>query len=221
MGPKTSAMPAPAIKICGINTAMALEAAILARAGYAGFNFFPPSPRFLATADAAALGARSDARIARVGVFVDAVDAAIAEAVAAARLDAIQLHGAESPERAGQLKAQFGLPVWKVIPVAGQADVARASTFTGAADFILFDAKTPKGATLTGGMGLSFDWDLLAGWKGALPWGLAGGLTPDNVAEAVRLTGAPLVDTSSGVESAPGVKDVDKIAAFCKAARNT
>ena len=212
-------MPAPAIKICGITGAEALDAAIHARADYVGFNFFPPSPRYLATADAAALGARAEGRITRIGVFVDAADAAIAEAIAATKLDAIQLHGAESPERAGLLKAQFGLPVWKVVSVASPTDVARASAFAGAADFILFDAKTPKGAALTGGMGLSFDWILLAGWKGALPWGLAGGLTPANVAEAARLTSAPLVDTSSGVESAPGVKDVDKIAAFCKAAR--
>jgi phosphoribosylanthranilate isomerase len=212
-------MPAPAIKICGITTAGALDAAIKARADFAGFNFFPPSPRFLTQPDAAKLSARADGRIARIGVFVDAADSLIAEAITAARLDAIQLHGAESAERAGQLRAQFGLPVWKVISVASSADIQRAAAFVGATDFILFDAKTPKGASLTGGMGLSFDWSLLAGWKGALPWGLAGGLTPDNVAQAARLTGAPLVDTSSGVESAPGVKDVDKIAAFCKAAR--
>ena len=214
-------MPAPAIKICGITSAEALDAAILAHADYAGFNFFPPSPRFVATSDAAVLAARAQGRIERVGVFVDAADSVIADAVGAARLDAIQLHGAETPERAGQLKALFGLPVWKVISVASPADIARAQQFIGAADFILFDAKTPRGAMLTGGMGLSFDWALLSTWKGALPWGLAGGLKPDNVGEAARLTGASLVDTSSGVESAPGVKDMDKIAAFCKAARNT
>jgi phosphoribosylanthranilate isomerase len=132
----------------------------------------------------------------------------------------LQLHGAESPERAAQLKAQFALPVWKVISVAAQGDVARAMLYDGAADLILFDAKTPKGAALTGGMGLSFDWSLVAGWKSPLAWGLAGGLTADNVAKAIRRTGAPLVDTSSGVESAQGVKDVDMIAAFCKAARS-
>ena len=214
-------MPALAIKICGIKTPEALDAAILARADFAGFNFFPTSPRHLTLPDAAALAARAEGRITRVGVFVDAGDAAIAEAVAAASLDAIQLHGAESPARAAQLKAQFGLPVWKALTVATKADVARAGTFAGAADLILFDAKTPKGSALPGGMGLSFDWSLVAGWKGPVAWGLAGGLTPENVAEAIRLTGAPLVDTSSGVESAPGVKDVDKIAAFCKAARRS
>ena len=214
-------MPAPAIKICGITTPTALDAAIKARADYAGFVFFPPSPRNLSMSDAAELGARADSRIARVGLFVDASDAAIAEAVTAARLGALQLHGTESPERAAQLKAQFGLPVWKAQCVATQSDVARADAYAGAADLILFDARTPKGTALPGGMGLSFDWSLVANWKGPMAWGLAGGLTPDNVAEAIRLTGAPLVDTSSGVESAPGVKDVDKIAAFCKAARNT
>jgi phosphoribosylanthranilate isomerase len=154
-----------------------------------------------------------------VGVFVDADDSLYAEAVAAGRLDVLQLHGEEPPERAGQIRARFGLPVWKVLSVASQDDVARAKAYAGAADVILFDARTPKGAALPGGMGLSFDWSLVANWKGPLPWGLAGGLTPGNVAEAVRLTGAPLVDTSSGVESAPGLKDVDKIATFCKAAR--
>jgi phosphoribosylanthranilate isomerase len=213
-------MPAPRIKLCGLNTPEALDAAIAARADYAGFMFYPPSPRYVSPTDAAVLGARAVGRIARVGVFVNADDAACSEAIAAARLDVLQLHGQESPERAAQLKAQFGLPVWKVLSVSTQADIARAATYAGAADFILFDAKTPKG-TLPGGMGLAFDWSLLAGWQGALPWGLAGGLTPANVAEAIRTTCAPLVDSSSGIESAPGIKDVDRIAAFCKAARST
>ena len=211
-------MPVPAIKICGITTAPALDAAIAARAEHIGFNFYPPSPRFLSPADARALGDRADRRIGKVGVFVDASDAAIAAAIAAAGLDAVQLHGEESPARAAQVRAQFGLPVWKALSVASASDVARAGDYAGAADLVLFDAKTPKGAALTGGMGLSFDWGLLAAWNGPMAWGLAGGLTPANVAEAARATGAPLVDTSSGVESAPGVKDVDKIAAFCKAA---
>jgi phosphoribosylanthranilate isomerase len=211
-------MPAPAIKLCGLNTAEALDAAIRARADYVGFNFFPPSPRYVGFAEAAALGARAEGRTTRVGVFVDADDAAIAEAATAARLDALQLHGSETPERAAQVKARFGLPVWKVLSVAGAEDVQRAAVYASAADFILFDAKTPKG-TLPGGMGLVFDWSLLAGWKGPLAWGLAGGLTPANVAEAARMTGAPLVDTSSGIESAPGVKDADRIAEFCRAVR--
>ena len=212
-------MTAPAIKICGLNTPAALDAAIAARAEYGGFVFFPPSPRNVSPADAAALGARAAGRIARVGLFVDADDALIAEAVAAAGLEVLQLHGKESPERAAQLRAGFGLPVWKALAVAGASDIAGAARYAGAADLVLFDAKTPKGA-LPGGMGLSFDWNLLANWRGPLAWGLAGGLNPGNVAEAVRQTGAPLVDTSSGVESAPGVKGVDKIAAFCQAARS-
>jgi phosphoribosylanthranilate isomerase len=212
-------MSAPAIKICGISTPEALGAAIRARADHAGFVFFEKSPRHVGMDRAADLAERAQGRISRVGLFVDASDAMIAEAVAAARLDVLQLHGNETPDRAGQLRARFGLPVWKALSVASTDDVARASAYAGAADMILFDAKTPKG-TLPGGMGLAFDWSLVAQWKGPLAWGLAGGLTPDNVAKAARLTGAPLVDTSSGVESAPGVKDVDRIAAFCKAARN-
>ena len=211
-------MSGPSIKICGISTPATLDAAIAARADYVGLTFVPPSPRYLKPNAAAGLTARATGRIGKVGLFVDASDGAIAEAVAAARLDALQLHGNETPERAAELRARYALPVWKVIAVASAADIARADAYAGAADLILFDAKTPKGA-LPGGMGLVFDWALLSAYRGALPWGLAGGLTADNVAEAVRLTRAPLVDTSSGVESAPGVKDVDKIAAFCKAAR--
>ena len=212
-------MPAPAIKICGINAPAALDAAIASRADFAGFVFFPPSPRHLSLTDATALAARADGRIKRVGLFVDADDRAIAEAIAAARLEVLQLHGKEVPERAAQLRAQFGLPVWKALPVASKDDIQRASAYDDAVDLILFDAKTPKGS-LPGGMGLSFDWNLVAGWKSSVTWGLAGGLTPGNVAEALRLTGAPLVDTSSGVESAPGVKNASLISAFCTAARS-
>ena len=212
-------MTQAAIKICGLTTAETLDAAIKARADYVGFNFYPPSPRFLSLRDAPAMAARAEGRIARVGLFVDANDEAIAEALAAARLDALQLHGSETPERAAQLKARFGLPVWKALSIASETDVVRARAYAGAADFILFDAKTPKG-TLPGGMGLAFDWTLVANWKGPVAWGLAGGLTPDNVAAAIRQTGAPLVDTSSGVESAPGIKDGDRIAAFCEAVRS-
>ncbi len=207
------------IKICGLTEPVTLEAAIAGRADFAGFNFCPPSPRFLALAQARALGERAGGRIGRVGLFVDADPAIIADAVAAAGLDALQLHGDESAEMVAALRQQHGLPVWKVIPVAGRADLARADRYAGAADLILLDAKTPKGA-LAGGLGLRFDWALLAGWNPPAAWGLAGGLNPGNVAEAIRITGAPLVDAASGVESAPGVKDVDKIAAFCKAARH-
>lgn len=207
------------IKICGVKTPDALEAAIAARADYVGFNFFPPSPRYVSPREVAPLAERAGSRIVKVGVFVDPDDAFLAEHVGAGALDAIQLHGQETPQRAAQVASRFGLPVWKALPVSGEADVARARDYAGAAALILFDAKTPKGA-LPGGMGLRFDWSLLAGYRGPLEWGLAGGIGPGNVAEAIAETGAPLVDVSSGVESAPGVKDVDKIAAFCKAARN-
>lgn len=211
-------MTGPAIKICGIASPAALDAVIAARADHAGLVFFPPSPRNVTLADAAALGARAAGRIGRVGLFVDADDALLADAVSAASLDAIQLHGKETPQRAAELRSRFGIPVWKALSIASADDVARAAAYVGAVDLVLFDAKTPKG-TLPGGMGLSFDWSLLTAWKAPCAWGLAGGLSADNVAEAVRLTGAPLVDASSGVESAPGVKDAGKIAAFCAAVR--
>ncbi len=214
----TAVMPAPLVKICGISTAAALEAAIAARADYAGLVFFPKSPRHVDLRTAAALGAQARGRIVRVGLFVDADDKTIGAAVEAAGLDVIQLHGDESPARASRFAARFGLPVWKALPVAAAADVARANAYEGAVERVLFDARTPPG-TLPGGMGLAFDWSLIAGWESRVEWGLAGGLSPDNVAEAVRITGAPLVDTSSGVESAPGIKDAAKIAAFCAAAR--
>jgi len=211
-----------AIKICGLSTIESLEATIAARATHAGFVFFAKSPRHVTLAQAAALGATAKGRITRVGLFVDADDAAIADAVSAAGLDVLQLHGAETPERAAALRARHGLPVWKALSVASREDVARADRYRGAADMILFDAKTPKG-TLPGGMGLAFDWALLVGWNaGGFPggWGLAGGLDPANVREAIARTGAPLVDLSSGVESAPGVKDPAKIAALCAAVRS-
>lgn len=211
-------MPAPKIKICGISTPETLDAVIAARADHVGLMFYPPSPRFVSHEIARQLGQRAAGRIGRVGVFVDADDAALADAIAAGGLDVLQFHGAESPERVAQARARFGLPVWKVLSVAARGDLDRAKSYTGAADFLLLDAKTPKGA-LPGGMGLSFDWNLLAGWKAPLPWGLAGGLSAANVAEAAARTSAPLVDASSGVESAPGIKDPALIAAFCKVAR--
>lgn len=211
-------MPTAAIKICGISTPACLEATIRARAAYIGLVFFPRSPRAVTPAEAALLSDRAEGRIGRVGLFVDADDTLLGEAVTAARLDALQLHGEETPERAAQLRARFGIPVWKALPVASTRDVERASAYADAVDLILFDAKTPKG-TLPGGMGLSFDWSLVANWKGPVAWGLAGGLDPSNVADAIRRTGTPLVDTSSGVESAPGVKDESRIAAFCAAVR--
>lgn len=205
------------IKICGITSPDSLEAAIAARATHVGFNFFPPSPRFAEPELAARLSRQAAGRIVRVGVFVDADDALLAEILAASPLDALQVHGKESAERVAQVKARFGLPVWRVLSVSAREDLNRAAAYAEAADFLLLDAKTPNG-TLPGGMGLSFDWSLLSGWKSPLPWGLAGGLSPTNVGDAIRTTGAPMVDTASGVESAPGVKDAHLIAAFCAAA---
>jgi len=211
-------MTGVAIKICGISTPETLAAIIAARADYAGFNFHPPSPRYVSPSQAQVLAGQAAGRVKRVGLFVDAADAALADAVATGALDALQLHGSESPARVAELRARFGLPVWKVISVAARADLARTEAYVGAADFVLLDAKTPAG-TLPGGMGLKFDWALLSGWKSPLPWGLAGGLTADNVADAIAQTRAPLVDTASGVESAPGIKDPALIADFCRAVR--
>lgn len=211
-------MHSPLIKICGISTAETLAACLAARAEWCGFNFYAPSPRFVSSEQVSRLAAQAGSAIRKAGVFVDASDAVLAEAVAAGRLDAIQLHGHETPQRVAEVRSQFGLPVWKVLSVSEAADVARAAAYYEAADFLLFDAKTPKGQ-MPGGMGLAFDWSLLGAYKGPLPWGLAGGLNPANVAEAARQTKAPLVDVSSGIESALGVKDIGRIAAFCAAAR--
>ena len=211
-------MNAPQIKICGLSTAETLEAAIAGRADYAGLNFYPPSPRFVMPGLAAALAAQASGRIKSVGVFVDPSDDQLSETLAAAPLDALQFHGEETAQRLVQVRQRFGLPVWKALPIASRADLDQVARFAGAADFVLLDAKTPKG-TLPGGMGLSFDWSLLAGWQAPLPWGLAGGLNPDNVGDAIFATATPLVDCSSGVESAPGVKDAALIARFCDAVR--
>lgn len=208
------------IKICGLTTAGAVEAAVAARADYCGFVVFPPSPRHVDLETLRRLGEHAAGRIKRVGLFVDASDSQLGEAVATGAFDALQFHGEESPERVARVKARFGLPVWKAVPVSTRGDVERALRYEGSADLLLFDAKTPTDAALPGGMGLRFDWSLLAGFRSPARWGLAGGLSPANVSEAIRVTGAPLVDTSSGVESAPGLKDPELIRAFCDAARN-
>jgi phosphoribosylanthranilate isomerase len=200
-------------KICGLSTPETLDAAVRGGARQVGFVFFPPSPRNLGFDQARALAARVPAGVEKVGVFVDPDDALL-DAALATGLDAVQLHKV-SPERAAAVRRR--LPAWAAIPVKTRADLDAVQRFAGAADRILYDAKTPDDAALPGGMGLRFDWTLLQGHRHPLPWALSGGLSPDNVAEAVRVTGATAVDVSSGVESAPGVKDVDKIAAFLKA----
>ncbi|XUU60229.1 phosphoribosylanthranilate isomerase [Erythrobacter sp. HA6-11] len=205
------------IKICGLITPETIAASIDAGATHIGLNFYPPSPRFVSEDAAAQIVSNIGNEISKVGVFVDATDEFIEQNLESASLDILQLHGKETPERVREVKAKFGLPVWKVLSIESAEDVAKATDYADVADFLLFDTKTPKGA-LPGGMGMGFDWGLLKAYDGTLPWGLAGGLTPENVAEAIRQTGTSLVDTSSGVETAPGIKDVDLITRFCKAA---
>ena len=204
-------------KICGLSTLDTLAAAIAGGASHVGFVFFPPSPRNLMPNEAAALATHVPSHVARVGVFVDPDDALIDIAMAAGRLDALQLHKT-APARVASIRQRCGRETWAAVPIKGRADLDVAHSYVGAADRILYDAKTPDDAAHPGGMGLRFDWRLLEGFRHSLPWALSGGLEPTNVAGAIALTGARLVDVSSGVESAPGIKDVDKIAAFLKAA---
>jgi phosphoribosylanthranilate isomerase len=203
-------------KICGVNSRAALDAAIAGGAGFVGFNFYPPSPRALTPEAAAALAAAVPPVIARVGLFVDDPDERIAEILARVALDMLQLHGKETPTRVDDIRRRFGLPVMKAVKIAEAADLAVADRYIGHADWLLFDAKPPPQMTgaLPGGNALSFDWQLLAGRSWPSPWMLSGGLTGDNLAEAVRISGARVVDVSSGVESQPGQKDPGKIAAF-------
>jgi len=206
------------VKICGIAGTLALEAALCAGADAVGFVFFPPSPRALSPERAAGLASRAP-QLLKVGLFVDADDALLDAAVSAARLGALQLQGSETPERIATVKARYGLPVWRAVGIRTSADLHAAERQFAGADRLLLDAKPPEGAALPGGNGLRFDWKLLAETRPRMPWMLAGGLDAANVADAIRLTGAPAVDVSSGVESAPGVKDLAKIAAFIEAAR--
>ncbi|MCA1196776.1 phosphoribosylanthranilate isomerase [Sphingomonas sp. R647] len=207
-------MPVTA-KICGLSTAATLDAAVAGGASHIGFVFFPPSPRHVTFDQSAALAAQAPGYVERVGVFVDPEDALLDQAIRSARLDAIQLHRA-TPERAAEIGTRTRLPVWIAVAVKTRADLDAAHAFRGAAQRILYDAKTPEDAKLPGGMGLRFDWTLLRGFDHPLPWALSGGLDADNVSEAVATSGARLVDVSSGVESAPGVKDKARIAAFLK-----
>lgn len=207
------------VKICGLNTPEALAAAVGAGARYVGFVFFQKSPRHLDIATARALALQVPDGVAKVALTVNADDEYLDDITAAVPLDMLQLHGQESPERLGALRSRYGLPLMKAVGVADAGDLAALETYGRVADQLLVDAKPPKGAALPGGNGLAFDWRLIAGRRWPVPWMLAGGLTPDNVAEAVRLTGAKQVDVSSGVESAPGVKDLGLISAFVAAAQ--
>ena len=206
-------------KICGINDPLAMEAAVEGDASHVGLNFYAPSPRAVTTDEARLLAHPVPLSICKVGVFVDADDSLIDDVVESASLDMLQLHGAETPERVAALKSRTGRAVMKVISVASAADLTAAKHYEGMADWLMFDAKPPKDIenALPGGNARPFDWRLLSGHDWPLPWMLAGGLTTANVSEAVTLTGASLVDCSSGVEDRPGRKDPAKIRAFLAA----
>lgn len=206
-----------AIKICGLRTIEGIDAALKGGASHVGFVHFPKSPRHLEPEKLAEIAQRVPGHVKRVAVLVDPDDMLVDRLVAAGGIQILQLHGKEAPVRAAQLRQRTGLEVWKAISVKTAADLAAGHAYAGAVDMLLYDAKTPDGAALPGGMGMRFDWSLLAGHRATQPWGLSGGLDPANVAEAIRVTGAPLVDVSSGVESALGVKDAARIAAFCRA----
>lgn len=208
-----------AVKVCGLTTAEAVEAALADGAAYLGFVFFPKSPRHLDAVTARALAAPARGKAKIVAVTVDADHALLTELALMFQPDLIQLHGSETPARAAQVRALTGAGIIRALPVSDASDLEAAAEWTGAADHLMFDARPPEGSDLPGGVGASFDWAVLAGRRFDRPWFLAGGLTPDNVAGAVRVSGAPAVDVSSGVESAPGVKDPALISAFLKAAR--
>ena len=207
------------VKICGLTREADMEAAAEAGAAYGGLVFFPRSPRHVEVPRARDLALAAPVGLAKVGLMVDPEDTLLDDILAQVPLDMIQLHGRETPERVAEVRARTGLPVMKAVGVAGPEDVARIGSYARVADQVLVDAKAPKDAALPGGNGLAFDWRLVAGARIAVPWMLAGGLTPDNVAEAVAMTGAAQVDVSSGVESAPGLKDPDRIRAFVTAAQ--
>lgn len=210
------------VKICGLRTPADVAAAADAGAAYVGFVFFAKSPRNLDIDTAAALAAQVPDGICKVALTVDATDAELDAILASVPLDMLQLHGKESPVRVTEIKSRYGLPVMKAIGVADAADLSLIDLYSPVADQLLIDAKPPRNADLPGGNGLAFDWRLLAGRKyWQKPWMLAGGLTPDNVAEAIRMTGARQVDVSSGVEQAPGQKDAARIAGFVSAAQQT
>lgn len=207
------------IKICGLSTADALEVALEAGADMVGFVFFPPSPRHVDYDAARALGAQVHGRAQKVALSVDATDADLAAAIAALEPDLLQLHGKETPERVATVRSRFGLPVMKALAISERDDLEAIRLYDKAADRLIFDARPPRDATRPGGLGRSFDWYLLQGLDSAIPYMLSGGLDAGNVAEALRITQAPGVDVSSGVERAPGEKDAEKIRAFIRAAR--
>ena len=206
-------------KICGLTRPEDVAAAADAGAAYVGFVFFAKSPRSVSFDLARDLAVEVPVGIGKVGLVVDADDAFLDELTAEVPLDFLQLHGHETPGRVSEIRARYGLPVIKAVGVADAEDVADLDTFADVADQLLVDAKPPKNAVLPGGNGVAFDWRLIAARRWSVPWLLAGGLTPDTVAEAIALTGAKQVDVSSGVESAPGVKDASLIESFVAGTR--
>jgi phosphoribosylanthranilate isomerase len=207
------------VKICGLKTPDAVDAALDAGADMVGFVFFPPSPRDIALSAARDLGRRVKDRARKVALTVDADEALLATVVESLRPDVLQLHGRETPDRVRAIKARFGLPVMKAVAVEIRDDLAAALAYGAIADRLLFDARAPLEATRPGGLGKPFDWHLLQGLDLPIPFMLSGGLDPENVADALRISGAPGVDVSSGIERAPGEKDLGKIRAFVRAAR--
>jgi phosphoribosylanthranilate isomerase len=207
------------VKICGLSTPETLDAALDAGADMVGFVFFPPSPRHLQFDAARALGERVRGRAQKVALTVDADEMFIAAVIDALRPDLLQLHGVESTDRVEALRQTFGLPVMKALPIAVKGDLDRITRYAGIADRLLFDARAPREATRPGGLGNTFDWRILENVRPGLPFILSGGLDAGNVGEALRITRASGIDVSSGVERSPGVKDVDKISAFVRAAR--
>jgi phosphoribosylanthranilate isomerase len=207
------------IKICGLSDVDAVDAAVAAGADWLGAVFFPPSPRAVSAEDAAEFFDALPEGVGTVGLFVDPDDTLLDHVLNHVRLDMIQLHGQEPPDRIDAIRLEFGLPVMKALGVSTAADLEAARAYVDHADRLLLDAKPPPGADRPGGHATAFDWSILAGWKAPLPWMLAGGLTPETVADAIRATGAPGVDVSSGVERARGVKDAALIDRFCAAVR--
>jgi len=205
-------------KICGLSSAESVAAAVNAGAAYVGFVFFAKSPRNVTIAQARALALEVPVGVCKVALTVNASDAELAAILETVPIDMLQLHGSETPERVAEVKARFGLPVMKAVGVADASDLPAIRIYSRVADQLLIDAKPPKNADLPGGNGLSFDWRLIVDRKWVIPWMLAGGLDPENVAQAALLTGAQQVDVSSGVESAPGIKDNDRVAGFIRAA---
>jgi len=207
------------VKICGLSTPETLDAALDAGADMVGFVFFPPSPRHLRFDVARALGQRVRGRAQKVALTVDADPAFLQSIVEALGPDILQLHGAESVAQITAIRRKFGLPVMKAVPIAVKEDLARIGTYATVADRLLFDARAPRDATRPGGLGNTFDWHLLKNVRSGVPFMLSGGLDATNIVDALRITRATGIDVSSGVERAPGVKDVDKIIAFVRAAR--